>query len=67
MDGLADLSESRGPEFQVVIIIEGDDGRLFPLTEGSHKCFLPIANRSVLSYQLDLLCKCGASGIITLI
>ena len=53
---------TRCPEYQAVIIVEPDDGRLFPLTEGCPKCLLPIANRRLLAFQLDLLSKSCALG-----
>ena len=56
------LGEVRGPDYQVVLIIDNDDGRMFPLTEEIPKCLLPIANRPLLSYQLELLSKYGAAG-----
>jgi hypothetical protein len=56
------LGPTRFPEYQAVIIVDNDDGRLFPLTEGCPKCLLPIANRRLLAYQLDLLSKSGALG-----
>jgi NDP-sugar pyrophosphorylase family protein len=52
------------PEFQVVIIIEYDDGRMFPLTEGCPKSLLPIANRKLLAYQLDILGKSGVLEVL---
>ena len=43
-----------------MLIVDYDDGRLFPLTDGTYpKCLLPVANRKLLAYQLDLLCKSG--------
>lgn len=51
---------------QVVIIVDYDDGRLFPLTEEIPKCLLPVANRKILGYQLDMLQSCGATGICLL-
>ena len=51
------------PEFQVVLTIDYDDGRMYPLTEDCPKCLLPVANRKLLSYQLDMLNKSGALGI----
>ena len=59
---VGDLTEVRGPDFQTVIIIDHDDGRMFPLTETTPKCLLPVANRPILSYQLDALRKCRATG-----
>ena len=58
-----DIGLSRTPEYQAVVIVDYDDGRLFPLTEGFPKCLLPIANRSLLAYQLDILSKSGAQGM----
>mmetsp|Transcript_27875 Transcript_27875/g.28142 ORF Transcript_27875/g.28142 Transcript_27875/m.28142 type:complete len:501 (+) Transcript_27875:156-1658(+) len=59
-DCLGDLSLAKGPEFQVIIIVEYDDGRMFPLTEDVPKCLLPVSNRPLLSYQLDILERSGA-------
>lgn len=58
----SELSDFRDPEYQAVIIVDYDDGRLFPLTENNLKCLLPIANRKLLSYQLDMLAKSGIQG-----
>jgi CTP:phosphocholine cytidylyltransferase-like protein len=55
------------PEFQVVLIVDYDDGRMFPLTEGCPKCLLPVANRRLLSFQLDMLHKSGAAGDRTML
>eukprot|EP00596_Hydrurales_sp_CCMP1899_P006853 CAMPEP_0119040746 /NCGR_PEP_ID=MMETSP1177-20130426/10741_1 /TAXON_ID=2985 /ORGANISM="Ochromonas sp, Strain CCMP1899" /LENGTH=392 /DNA_ID=CAMNT_0007006067 /DNA_START=122 /DNA_END=1299 /DNA_ORIENTATION=- len=57
------LGPSRFPEYQAVLVVELDDGRLFPLTEGCPKCLLPLANRKLLAYQLDLLSKSGVLEI----
>ena len=63
MSALNDFGDSiRDPEFQVVIVIDYDDGRMFPLTEDTPKCLLPVGNRRLLSYQLDMLAKSGISG-----
>eukprot|EP01031_Cornospumella_fuschlensis_P022957 gene22957-27937_t len=51
----ADFGTLRDPEYQAVIIVEYDDGRLFPLTESIPRCLLPIANKPLISYQLDML------------
>jgi GTP:adenosylcobinamide-phosphate guanylyltransferase len=62
MDGLgshSEYNEFRSPEYQAIIIVDYDDGRLFPLTEFTPKCLLPIANRKLLTYQLDMLSKSG--------
>ena len=39
---------------------------MFPLTEDAPKCLLPIANRRLLGFQLDMLAKSGAAGNILL-
>ena len=36
--------------------------RRYPLTEDCPKCLLPVANRKLLSYQLDMLNKSGTLG-----
>lgn len=57
------MEQMRDPDFQVVIVVDYDDGRMFPMTEDIPKCLLPIANRSLLSYQLDMLDKSGAEEV----
>lgn len=61
------LGELRGPDYQVVIIADNDDGRMFPLTEETPKCLLPIANRPLLCYQLDLLKRYKAAEIFIVV
>jgi len=51
-------------EFQVVVLAGGDGRRLKPLTEGIPKTLLPIANKPVLSYQLDFLSTAGFKEVI---
>ena len=51
-------------DLQVVIIIDYDDGRLFPLTDSLPKCLLPVANRRLLAYQLDMLTLSGAIDVL---
>jgi translation initiation factor eIF-2B subunit epsilon len=58
-----DYNDTRSPEFQAVIIVDYDDGRLFPLTNNTPCCLLPIANRKLLAYQLDMLAKSGIVGM----
>lgn len=53
---------TRNPEFQAVIIVDYDDGRLFPLTESVPRCLLPVVNRPLISYQLDMLAKSNIAG-----
>ena len=58
------LSEVRNVELQAVIIVEFDDGRMYPVVEDSSpKCLLPVANRELLSYQLDVLSKSGVEEV----
>ena len=42
-------------DLPVVIIIDYDDGRLFPLTEGLPKCLLPVANRRLLGIIIIII------------
>lgn len=58
---------TRPPEYQVVLIVEYDDGRMFPLTEQLPKCLLPIANRKLLAYQIDMMVKSGVEGEIVVV
>ena len=55
------LTEQRAAELQAIIIVEHDDGRLYPIVHSEHlpKCLLRVANRELLAYQLDLLAKSG--------
>ena len=54
------VSDQRIPDYQVVLIVEYDDGRMYPLVDSSEpKCLLPVANRKLLAYQLDMIAKSG--------
>lgn len=57
----------RGPDYQVIIVVDNDDGRMFPLTEDLPKCMLPIANRPIIAYQLDLLSKYKAAELFVVV
>ena len=57
--GMETLEESRKCTFQAVIMVEVDDGRMFPLVDNTPKCLLPVANRKLLAYQLDMLARSG--------
>jgi translation initiation factor eIF-2B subunit gamma len=46
-------------EFQAVILAGGMGNNLYPLTEGIPKHLLPVGNRPVLSFQLEMLEKTG--------
>ena len=55
--------ESRKPLFQAVLLVEIDDGRMYPLVDDSPKCLLPLANRKLLAYHLDVLAKSGVMEV----
>lgn len=57
------LVESRKPLFQAVLLVEIDDGRMYPLVDDSPKCLLPLANRKLLAYHLDVLAKSGVMEV----
>ena len=47
-------------EMQVVLLAGGLGQKMYPLTQSNTpKALLPIANRPLISYQLDLLEQCG--------
>ena len=51
-------------EFQAVLLAGGTGTRLYPLTEGIPKSFLPVANRPLIAYQLLLLEKAGFKEVL---
>jgi len=57
------ISGARHP-FQVVLLAGGTGSRMYPLTEDIPKPLLPIANRPLISYQLEMLDKSGVSDVI---
>jgi NDP-sugar pyrophosphorylase family protein len=57
-------SEGAKSEFQVIVCVEDDDGRLFPLTNDVPKCLLPVGNRPLLAYTLDTIRSSGALEIL---
>lgn len=57
------LVESRKALFQAVVMVDLDDGRMYPLVDDSPKCLLPLANRKLLAYQLDVLAKSGVMEV----
>eukprot|EP01103_Thecamoeba_quadrilineata_P017632 TRINITY_DN6339_c0_g1_i1.p1 TRINITY_DN6339_c0_g1~~TRINITY_DN6339_c0_g1_i1.p1 ORF type:complete len:426 (+),score=80.29 TRINITY_DN6339_c0_g1_i1:44-1321(+) len=52
------------PDFQVILLSSGFSPQLYPIAEESPKCLLPIANRPLISYQLELLERAGLTDII---
>lgn len=49
-------------EIHAVILAGGKGTNLFPFTESVPKCALPVVNRPLITYQLDLLQHCGIHG-----
>ena len=64
MEPLNEFIDQRNAEFQVVIVIDVEDGRLSPLTNAIPRALLPIANKKLLSYQLDMLVSSGVTDVI---
>jgi hypothetical protein len=58
------IKKKGGASLQVILCVTYDDNRLLPLTEDCPICLLPIANRKLLGYQLELLKQCGATGVV---
>lgn len=54
-------------EFQVVLLAGGPGSRMSPLSTEIPKPLLPIANRPMISYQLEFLERCGFSGKINIV
>ena len=52
-------------EFQVVILAGGTGHRMYPLTDEVPKALLPVCNRPLLNYQIELLDKAGFVGKIS--
>eukprot|EP01118_Nematostelium_gracile_P019648 TRINITY_DN917_c0_g1_i2.p1 TRINITY_DN917_c0_g1~~TRINITY_DN917_c0_g1_i2.p1 ORF type:complete len:293 (-),score=69.23 TRINITY_DN917_c0_g1_i2:33-911(-) len=57
-------STKKTQEFQIVLLAGGRGNRLYPLTEGHSKYLLPVANRPLISYQLELLEHIGFNEVI---
>jgi len=53
-------------ELQPVILAAGEGSKMFPLTESTPKCLLPIGNRPMISYSVNYLEKYGFQGIFFL-
>eukprot|EP01116_Phalansterium_solitarium_P001063 TRINITY_DN10861_c0_g1_i2.p1 TRINITY_DN10861_c0_g1~~TRINITY_DN10861_c0_g1_i2.p1 ORF type:complete len:265 (-),score=84.23 TRINITY_DN10861_c0_g1_i2:126-890(-) len=51
-------------EFQVIVLSGGAGLRMYPLTEDTPKSMLPVANRPLISYQLELLESVGFTEAI---
>lgn len=49
-------------EFQVIIFAGGKGNRLTQLLSGKPKCLLPIANKPMIQYPLELLIRSGIKG-----
>lgn len=57
-------NKKKGNSLQAIINVNYDDNRLLPLTEDCPVCLLPISNKKLLGYQLDILKLSGISGKI---
>jgi molybdopterin-guanine dinucleotide biosynthesis protein A len=64
MSSSAQPDDKRVMEFQAVILAGGAGNRLYPLTTTTPKPLLPMVNRPLLSYQLQLLETAGFSECI---
>ena len=52
-------------DLQAVVLAGGMGSRLFPLVHDTFpKCLLPVANRPLISFQLELLEKSGLTSVI---
>lgn len=49
---------------QAVVLACGDGRRLYPLTQDCPAPLLPVLNKPLLHYQLELLEKAGYSGVV---
>eukprot|EP01112_Ceratiomyxa_fruticulosa_P007279 TRINITY_DN1883_c0_g1_i1.p1 TRINITY_DN1883_c0_g1~~TRINITY_DN1883_c0_g1_i1.p1 ORF type:complete len:506 (-),score=62.37 TRINITY_DN1883_c0_g1_i1:43-1560(-) len=49
---------------QVVLLAGGSGSTMYPLTEQIPKCLLPVANRPLISFQLELLERAGFNEVI---
>jgi translation initiation factor eIF-2B subunit gamma len=58
------LSSVGAVEFQVVLLAGGPGSRMSPLSTEIPKPLLPIANRPMISYQLEFLERAGFSDVI---
>ena len=67
MNFSTDEKSKRKSEFQAVIMAAGDDNLLYPLTDGLARSLLPVANRSLLLFQLNLLESAGFEDVIIVI
>jgi len=66
MDKKAAPVQRQETEFQAIILAGGPGGRMYPLTTEIAKPLLPIANRPMLSYQLEFLSRSGFTDVIVI-
>ena len=58
-------SKKKGSSLQIILCVTYDDSnRLTPLTEDTPICLLPIVNKKLFGYQLEMLKQSGATGMI---
>lgn len=53
-------------EFQVVIFAAGKGSRMPELTSGTPKCLLPVGNKPLVWYPLQMVEHYGFTGISTI-
>uniref|UniRef100_A0A7S0S6S1 Translation initiation factor eIF2B subunit gamma n=1 Tax=Chlamydomonas leiostraca TaxID=1034604 RepID=A0A7S0S6S1_9CHLO len=56
-----------GLAYQAIVLAGGDDKRLYPLTTGTVKALLPVANRPLLSYPLKSLADAGLKHVFVVV
>jgi translation initiation factor eIF-2B subunit gamma len=61
-----EMTSQVNQEFQVVILAGGAGTRLWPLSESVPKPLLPVANRPLLSYQLELVESVGFRHVLVI-
>ena len=45
-----------------VVLAAGRGSRMYPLTEGCPKCLLPVANKPLICYSVEMLKRSGFQG-----
>ncbi len=52
---------------KAIILSAGQGKRLLPLTSEMPKCLLPIGNKTLLEWQLDVLASCGVTQVTVVV
>ncbi len=56
--------EGSASDYQAIILVCGDSGRLYPLTEDTPISLLPIANFPLLNLQVEALARVGFKSVL---